>query len=86
MPTFTKLMESVGARKDMTTVGQVIGKNLDGSFQVQIGTRSLKAKSGIGPSLKPNSQVIVGSTSDGMYIVGMSNLRIKSPTEIIVNG
>lgn len=80
------LKKILSSQVERQKVGEVIARNVDGSYTVRIGTRELKLKNATNTTLNLGSQVVVARTDEGMFIVGESRYRSQKIVEIMTNG
>lgn len=85
MPSLISSLIEPQTAKFKAEIGTVSSQNSDGSYNIRIGGRTIRARSVLSAGITAGSKVITVKTSEERYIIGKDHVRKKGQVTIPVD-
>lgn len=85
MPSLISTLIQTQKSATRAEIGTVSSRNSDGSYNIRIGGRTIRARSVLSAGITAGSKVVTVKTSEERYIIGKDHIRKKGQITIPVD-
>lgn len=76
----------ISQNKRRVVAGLINSQETKGYYKVQVGQKEIRVKSALSQTLIPNTEVVLGETENGFFIIGAGKSKDKTQKIVTITG